>query len=69
MANILSHIVHADEIMSGQEILELIEKSNPEAALLWNRYNFHWQQEDIEVWLTALRTDIEDGTLLSIFNE
>ncbi|MDO9040832.1 MAG: HDOD domain-containing protein [Desulfocapsaceae bacterium] len=69
MANILSHIVHADETMSGQEILELIEKSNPEAALLWNRYNFHWQQEDIEVWLTALRTDIEDGTLLSIFNE
>jgi HD-like signal output (HDOD) protein len=69
MANILSHIVHGGEPMSGQEILELIEKSNPEAALLWSRYNFQWQQEDIEIWLTALRTDIEDGTLLNFFNE
>jgi HD-like signal output (HDOD) protein len=69
MANILSHIVHTDETLSGQEILALIEKSNPEAALLWSRYNFQWQQEDIEVWLTALRTDIEDGTLLSLFSE
>ena len=69
MANILSHIVHANETMGGQEILGLIQKLNPEAALLWNRYNFHWQQEDLEIWLTTLRTDIADGTLLNIFNE
>jgi hypothetical protein len=55
--------------MSGQEVLELIEKSNPEAAHLWSRYHFHWQREDIEIWLTTLRADIEDGTLLNIFNE
>jgi HD-like signal output (HDOD) protein len=69
MANILSHIVHADENMNGREILELIEEFNPEAILLWDHYNFHWHQEAVDLWLATLRTDIEDGTLLHIFNE
>ena len=69
MANILSHVVHADEKMGGLEILTLIRESNPEAVLLWDRYNFHWHRKDIELWLATLRTDFDDGTLLHIFNE
>ena len=68
MANILSYIVHDNEA-NGQEILGLIQKSSPESTLLWSRYNFHWQQEDIEIWLTALRTNLADGTLLTLFND
>jgi HD-like signal output (HDOD) protein len=69
MANILSHIIHANEAMSGQELLKLMQELNPKSTLLWSRYNFHWQQEDIEIWLTALRTDLGNGTLLNIFND
>jgi HD-like signal output (HDOD) protein len=69
MANILSHIIHVNKTMSSQEILGLIQESSPKATSLWNIYNFNWQQEDIEIWLTTLRTDLADGTLLNIFDD
>lgn len=68
MADILSHSVCSTEAMNGQEILDLIKNLTPESTVLWSRYNFHWQQEDIDNWLTDLRTDLADGTLLNIFN-
>lgn len=69
MADILSHTVLSKKAMNGLEILDLIKDLTPESTLLWNRYNFHWQQKDIELWLTDLRTDLADGALLDLFNE
>lgn len=69
MADILSHCVHSKKAMNGQEILALVKDLTPESTLLWSRYNFHWQQEDIEIWLTELRTDLADDALLHIFND
>lgn len=69
MADMLSHLVYSSEPISGREILELIRSSTPEGALLWSRYNFDWQPDDIETWLADLRTDLEDGVLLSIFTD
>jgi HD-like signal output (HDOD) protein len=68
MADILSHSIHSNEALTGQEILDLINKFTPESTLSWSRYNFLWQQEDIENWLADLRSDLADGSLLNIFN-
>jgi len=69
MADILSHCVHSKETMNGQEILDLINDLTPDSTLLWNRYNFQWQEEDIEKWLTDLQEDLTDGALISMFND
>ncbi|MDO8946757.1 MAG: HDOD domain-containing protein [Desulfocapsaceae bacterium] len=69
MADILSHSIHSNEAINGQEILDLIKKFTPESTLLWRRYNFYWQEEDIENWLTDLRSDLANGALLNIFNK
>ncbi|MFH2121934.1 MAG: HDOD domain-containing protein [Pseudomonadota bacterium] len=69
MADIVSHSVHSTEAIKGQDILDLIKRFRPESILLWSRYNFHWQEEDIDKWLTDLRSDLANGTLLNIFND
>ncbi|MDD3814863.1 MAG: HDOD domain-containing protein [Desulfocapsaceae bacterium] len=68
MADILSHNVLRNEALTGQEILDLINKFTPESTLSWSRYNFLWQEEDIENWLTDLRSDLANGTLLNVFD-
>lgn len=69
MADILSHCLHSKETMTGREILDLINDLTPDSPLLWDRYNFHWQEEDIEQWLTELQADLTDGTLIDMFND
>jgi HD-like signal output (HDOD) protein len=68
MADMLSHVVHAQEGINGQEFLGLISDFSPESIKLWGHYNFNWQQQDIDTWLTELRTNLEDGTLLNVFS-
>lgn len=69
MADILSHCVQGKEAMTGHQILDLINDLSPASTLLWSRYHFDWQPEDIEKWLTALHTDLAEGALISMFND
>jgi HD-like signal output (HDOD) protein len=68
MADILSHAIHSEEMTKGRDVLDLIDNLTPDSTPLWSRYNLHWQEEDIEQWLTDLREALQDGTLLEMFN-
>lgn len=69
MADILSHLVHRNEAVNGRELLDQVKYSTPKGDLLWSRYHLDWQPEDIESWLTDLRSNLEDGSLLHLFND
>lgn len=68
MADMLSHSIHSQEVIDGQNFLRLINDFSPQSIQLWGRYNFNWQQHDIDNWLTELRTSLKDGTLLNAFS-
>jgi HD-like signal output (HDOD) protein len=68
MADMLSHAIHSPEMIDGQTFLRLIRDFNPEMIQLWSHYKFHWQEHDIDNWLTELRTSLADGTLLHMFS-
>jgi len=68
MADILSHSIHGNEMIKARDALSLIDNLTPDSTPLWSRYNLHWQEEDIEKWLTDLREALQDGTLLKMFN-
>lgn len=69
MADILSHIEQSQKECTGWEVLELMKARSPEDELLWKRYDFDWQEDDVENWLAALRTELADGNLLHLFND
>lgn len=68
MADMMSHAIHSQEVIDGQGFLRLIRDFSPDSIQLWGRYNFYWQEHDIDNWLTELRTSLKDGTLLNAFS-
>jgi HD-like signal output (HDOD) protein len=69
MANILSHVVHAKNMIKGQEIMEIMHNFIPECTVLWEHYNFHWQPEDIDTWLVEIQAAINEESYLHIFTK
>jgi HD-like signal output (HDOD) protein len=68
MADILSHAVQNKDPITGAEIIQIISDFTPNTVVLWEQHKLHLQSEDLDEWLTELRTIVEDGSSLALFN-